>query len=482
MDSLTGKRPPTSTTVLIIGGGASGICSAYHLKYYGGIHDFVAVEKSNRLGGTWNENTYPGAACDINSRLYSFSFAINTKWSEFYSGQKEIQDWEVQLMEWNDQRNLWQVTLKRSNGDDTTKLEAKFVISGVGQLSHPRWANIPGRETFEGITFHSAQWDHSQPLERKRIAVIGNGASAVQFIPTLGRKASELTVFQQSANWLLPRGNFKTSQFAKAVLEYIPFAAKLQRIYQYVKRDIRFTAIVGAGSSMNRLASKMSLKYLDSKVKDPELKRKLTPDYPFGCKRVLIVDGYLETLLEPHVYVEDEVIAKIVPDGLITSSGKKYTVDILIFATGFRTTEFLFPMKIRGKRGMPLKKTWQEGAHAYLGMTLHNFPNFCMLYGPNTNLSHKCQSKYITKLIKTSLKSPIPYFDVRSYVQDQFNAKLQQDLERTTWKSPQCSSWYKQNNGKITANWSTFTTVYWWETLWPVLSEYKTTPEQDVVY
>jgi len=469
----------TSTHIAIIGAGHSGICMGMQLKR-AGIDDFLILEKAATLGGTWRDNTYPGASCDAPSFLYSFSFAQKTDWSRRFAWQPELLAYSVECVvksgllphiryeaevaaaRFDDARNLWCVELR--NGD---VVEARFLVTGVGQLHHPATPPIPGRESFGGAQFHSARWNHSAELAGKRIAVIGNAASAVQFVPQIAPLASRLTVFQRSANWLLPRKDRLYSPRLHRWMQRWPWLAKLRHQFQwFFFGEMQLTPLMKQVQPVQWLARQKALAHLRRQVRDPALRARLVPDYPIGAKRVLFNDDYYPALARDNVRLVTDRIERIEPAGVRTASGELVEADVIVYATGFHATDFLAPMSITGTGGRTLREEWKAGAHAYLGVTVSGFPNFFMLYGPNTNLGHnsilvmiEAQVGYVIDAIRRMEAQGLRRIDVKREVMEAYNHSLRKDLARSVWAAEK-QSWYKLADGTITNNWPHSTMRY----------------------
>jgi cation diffusion facilitator CzcD-associated flavoprotein CzcO len=469
----------TTTRIAIVGAGHSGICMGMQLKR-AGIDDFVILEKSATLGGTWRDNTYPGASCDAPSFLYSFSFAQKTDWSRRFAWQPELLAYsvecavqagllphcrfgsEVTAARFDDARNLWRI---EPAGGAT--VEAQFLVTGVGQLHRPSVPAIPGRDSFRGTQFHSARWDHSADLAGKRIAVIGNAASAVQFVPQIAPLAAELTIFQRSANWLMPRNDRLYSPRLHRWTARWPWLAKLRHQFQwFVFGEMQLTPLMKQVRVAQWLATIRSKRHLRRQVKDPALRAKLLPDFPIGAKRVLFNDDYYPTLNRANVRLVTDGVERIEADGVRTRSGEFVGADVIVYATGFHATDFLAPMTILGAGGRDLRDEWRGGAHAYLGVTVSGFPNFFMLYGPNTNLGHnsilvmiEAQVGYIIDAIRKLDSSGSRRLDVKRGVMDEYNRWLQRDLAKSVWAADK-QSWYKLADGTITNNWPHSTIRY----------------------
>jgi cation diffusion facilitator CzcD-associated flavoprotein CzcO len=469
----------TRTHVAIIGAGHSGLCMAIRLKQ-AGIEDFVILEKGAALGGTWRDNVYPGASCDAPSFLYSFSFAQKTDWSRRFAWQPELLGYstelairngllphcrfasEVSQAVFDDATSTWTLTCS-----DGSQVVADFVVTAVGQLNRPSIPDLPGRESFGGAQFHSAQWNHAIDLGGKRVAVVGNAASAVQFVPQIAPMATQLTVFQRSANWLLPRKDRLYAPRTQRLLTRYPQLARLYHAFQwFFFGEMQLTPLMKQVRFVQALARYKSLARLRRQVSDPDLRARLVPDYPIGAKRVLFNDDYYPALARPNVRLVTEGIERIEPEGVRSRGGVLHEADVIIYATGFRSTDFLAPMTIVGSHGRRLDDDWARGAHAYLGVTVSGYPNFFMLYGPNTNLGHnsilvmiEAQAGYVVDALAQMRARGIARLDVKRDVMDQYNRALQRALARSVWSTID-ASWYKLADGTITNNWPHSTIRY----------------------
>jgi cation diffusion facilitator CzcD-associated flavoprotein CzcO len=467
--------------ITIIGSGFSGICLGIQLKR-AGIHSFSILEKSERLGGTWRDNTYPGAACDLASFAYCFSFEQKTDWSRKWSPQSEILECmeqcarkhellphirfgtEVEGARFDDRAGVWRIRTR-----DGELIESEVLVSGVGQLSRPYTPEIPGLADFQGECFHSARWNHGYDLDGKRVAVIGNAASAIQFIPQIASRVKQLYIFQRSANWMLPRNDRAFTELEKRLFTRVPLLARLYRWRIWLRQELMFPLFLGK-KFLGRGVAKAARQHIRDQISDPELQELLVPDYPVGGKRILISDDYYQSLERGNVEVVAKGIARVTSDALETEGGDVYPVDAVIVATGFESTSFLAPMEIQGLDHRSLATEWKDGARAYLGLCVAGFPNFFMMYGPNTNLGHnsiifmiECQTRYILDCIRQLDARALRYLDLKQEVMDAFDARLQEELSRTVWAATD-HSWYKNRDGRITNNWSGTTIRYWWNT------------------
>jgi cation diffusion facilitator CzcD-associated flavoprotein CzcO len=426
--------------------------------------------------------------------LYSFSFEYGTRFSCTYPRQPEILAYqqycarkydlyphirfntEVVEASYDDNRHLWVV--KTASGVH----EFDVLISGVGQLSRPGWPDIRGMDDFRGHAFHSAEWDHGYGLQDKRIAVIGTGASVIQFVPPVAAEAASLTIFQRSAPYVLPRIQHEYGAVMHWILRHFPGYRGIYRGFLRWLGDASATAF-HKQSRMSRFLQWWAEWYLTHRVENPELRRKLTPDYPIGCKRILFSSEYYPALQQDNVKVVTEGIDHISPAGVVTTDGVEHVVDVIIYGTGFQATEFLAPMVIRGRGGRSLSERWSQGAEAYLGITVDGFPNLFLCYGPNTNLGGnsiiymiECQVEYIRQCVGKLHEKQVQAMEVRAEVLTNYNVSLQRELVDTVWNS--CRSWYQTKDGRITNNWPGTNIRYHDETAHPDLDDYILYPRK----
>jgi len=489
MDAATSARP----RIAIIGSGFSGLCVAIQLQK-AGFRSFTIFEKADRVGGTWRDNSYPGAACDSPSFAYCFSFEQKTDWSRKWAQQAEILGYlehcarkhgllsqirfgcEIESARFDAERAVWR--LRTRAGEES---EAEILVSGTGQLNRPYTPEIPGLGDFEGAAFHSARWDHGCELAGKDVAVIGNAASAIQFIPEIAPRVRNLFVYQRSANWMVPKLDRPFTDRERARFARWPWLARLYRSWIWLGFEIRWPVFRG-NAFMSRQSQKLASEHMRNSVLDPELQKALVPDYPIGGKRILISDDYYPALQRQNVHVVSDPIERITRDSVVTRDGRARRADVLILATGFETTAFLAPMRIEGAGGQSLDETWKQGAEAYRGISVAGFPNLFLMYGPNTNLGHnsiifmlECQTTYIVDCLRQMRERGIAAIDVRRAAMQDFNAKLQRELAATVWSRTD-HSWYKTKAGRITNNWSGSTLRYWWETRRADLRAYDSVP------
>jgi cation diffusion facilitator CzcD-associated flavoprotein CzcO len=481
------SREPTRTRVVVIGAGFGGIGLGIKLKA-AGLDDFVILEKSDAVGGVWRENRYPGAACDVPSHLYSFSFEPRADWPRKYANQADILDYlihctrkyglephirfgaEVGEARWDETSNHWIV---RTRAGDV--FEAQSLVTATGQLSQPVIPSLPGLADFAGPTFHSAQWRSDIDLAGKRVAVIGTGASAIQFVPEIAPLTEQLTVFQRSAAYVLPKPDKAYPPWQLALFRRIPAALRLSRMLQYLKHEVTAFAFVTFPSAL-KVKRPAFHRHLRAGVSDPNVRARLVPGYRIGCKRILLSNDYFHAFDRPNVMLVTTGIRQICADAIVTADGTERKVDCIILGTGFAATDFLVPMTIKGIGGKDLRQAWRSGAEAYLGMSVAGFPNFLMLYGPNTNLSHnsivfmlESQIRYVVACLQR-LRSARS-IEVKPDVQNRFNARLQQRLKRTVWAKG-CASWYLTADGKNTTSWPGYTFEFRLKTRAPKWDDY----------
>ncbi|MDT7703237.1 MAG: hypothetical protein QOJ30_5562 [Pseudonocardiales bacterium] len=469
----------TATTpdypVAILGAGFAGLGLAIRLKQQG-RHDFVVLERASDVGGTWRENTYPGCQCDIPSALYSFSFAPNPNWTRLFPLQEEIWDYlrdcadrygirphirfdsEVTGADWDDERGFWRLTT--SQGEIT----ARVVVTGQGGLSEPAPPDIPGVDSFAGTMFHSAHWDHDHDLRGERIAVIGTGASAIQFIPYVQPEAAKLTLFQRTPPWIMPHPDRPMRPFERRLFRRLPVLQKLLRgaIYTFFEsRVLPFTK----KPDLMKAGERIALKHMREQIPhDPELRAKLTPGYRMGCKRILMSNTYYKALAQPNADVVTEPIAEIRPNAIVTADGVEHEVDTIIFGTGFKVADGMAQMGVTGRDGVKLVDAWKDGPEALLGTTVAGFPNLFMIVGPNTGLGHssmvfmvESQINYVLDAMRTVDASRAVAIDTRQDSQDAYNADLQRRLGKTVWSTGGCASWYLDENGRNRTLWPGYT-------------------------
>jgi cation diffusion facilitator CzcD-associated flavoprotein CzcO len=467
---------------LIVGAGFAGLCAAIKLQE-DGERDFLVVEKASDVGGTWRDNTYPGAACDVPSQLYSFSFAPNPEWSSSYSPGSEIQDYIRGVAErsgtldrfvfdtsfddasWDDAAGRWTVQVTGPSGSRT--ISATTLILGAGGLSEPKLPDIEGIETFQGHLFHSARWDHSVDLTGKRVAVIGTGASAIQIVPEMQQVAGHLDVYQRTAPWVIPRNDRTYGALERRLLRRVPALGRLYRTGIYWAHEGYVPAFT-IEPKIAAPAKKTALANINKGIKDPALRAKVTPYFEFGCKRVLRSNTYYPALAADNTELVTDRIAKVTGDAVVTADGVERPVDVLVVATGFYTTELPVTEHIRGTAGRSLADVWREsGMAAYKGTTVPGFPNLFMLVGPNTGQGHtsmvfiiESQVAYVRDAIRTMRSRGWASVEPRPQATSRWNADLQRRMKRTVWTRGGCQSWYLDEHGRNTTLWPKSTITF----------------------
>jgi cation diffusion facilitator CzcD-associated flavoprotein CzcO len=465
--------------IVIIGSGFAGLCMAIKLKQ-AGYHDFVILEKNDDLGGTWRDNKYPGCACDVPSHMYSFSFELNPGWSRMFAPQQEI--WEymrrcagkygvaahirygcaVERMEWEDTTRRWHVVT--ADGEVFTP---RAVVSGIGALHVPSVPDIPGADRFSGAAFHSAQWDHSCELSGKRVAVIGTGASAIQFIPQIAKQARQVYVFQRTPPWIHPRPDFEIPPAVRALFAAAPPAMRAFRDGIYLTLETRALGFAVHPKLMAPL-QRVAERHIKRQIDDPGLRAKVTPDYMVGCKRLLLSSDYYPALTRPNVGLVTDSIAEITKTGLVCADGAAYDVDVIVYGTGFKTVEAVAELNVAGRDGVKLQDVWRGGIEAYHGITVAGFPNFFMLLGPNTGLGHnsvvfmiESQVQHVMSCLRLLARQKADTIEVMAAAQRRFNDGIQHRLQRAVWSTGGCKSWYLDADGVNRTLWPGFSFEYW---------------------
>ncbi|MDE2418752.1 MAG: NAD(P)/FAD-dependent oxidoreductase [Burkholderiales bacterium] len=485
---------PVVMDAAIVGAGFGGLCAAIRLRE-SGLRSLVILEHRSEVGGTWRDNIYPGCACDVPSHMYSLSFAPNTRWTRPYPQQPEIQDyilrltdrydlrrlirfnWEVESLRWLPEQSCWQVDIAGKS-----PLLARHVIVATGPLSKPAIPDLPGLATFAGPSFHSGHWRHDIELRGKRIAVVGTGASAVQFVPEIAQHAAHVDVFQRTAAWVMPRWDKPYGAKKRWLYRHVPGLQRLSRWRVYWFNEMVGRGFMGSRRVQNMLR-RLSGHHLRRQVADPALRKALTPDFNPGCKRLLISNTWFPTLQRPNVRLVTQAVARIAPEGVVGADGVLYPCDMIVWGTGFKATEFVAPLKIYGEpaNGEPLElgKLWDtQPAATRLGITVAGFPNLFLLVGPNTGLGHnsiifmiECQVHYIVKALQSLRVSGLTALRLRPDVQRDNYALVQQKMKSTVWSSG-CKSWYQNAKGEIDTLWPGYTWEYWLATRRFRASEY----------
>jgi cation diffusion facilitator CzcD-associated flavoprotein CzcO len=465
--------------VVIIGAGFAGLCMAIRLRQMG--LSFVILERADDVGGTWRANTYPGCGCDIPSQLYSFSFELNSSWTRTYPYQPEILAYlrgcadkyqlrdaillgtEAREAVLDEACKVWRV--RTQQGDAFT---AGAVVSAMGSLSRPAIPDIEGMERFKGKAFHSAQWDHSFDLAGKKVAVIGTGASAIQLIPQIATQVEKLCIFQRTPSWILPKIDFAHADLLQLMLRSIPGFKRLIRSLLYWIQEASGAGLVNP--TFLPPLEWLSRWHLARKIGDPGLRNAVTPTYAMGCKRIVLSNDYYTTLCRENVELVTDAIAEIRDASILTQDQNERPFDAIIYATGFRVTDLLSPLRVVGRNGADLGALWRNGAEAFFGMTVAGFPNFFMLAGPNTLLAHnsvvfmiEAQVRYIVQGLQWLQERGSPMMDLRSDAQARFNRELGERAQGTVWASG-CKSWYLDDGGRNVVLWPASPTIYWLRT------------------
>jgi cation diffusion facilitator CzcD-associated flavoprotein CzcO len=471
--ATTGSRP---LQVLIVGAGFGGIAAALELRR-GGITDVSVLEAAPDVGGTWFYNSYPGAACDVPSHLYSYSFEQRRDWSRLCSPQAEILSYlqgvaresgvhplvrtscRVSQCEFDEARSRWLVTTEGGE-----RHEADVIILATGQLNRPSIPRLPGRERFAGHSFHSSRWDHDYDLAGKRVAVVGTGASAVQFVPPVAHQAAHLTVFQRTANWMLPRRNRIYSRLVRTAIDQLPAIQWIRRRWLFYYCE-SLTMAIRHPRTLGRVFGLRSKAFMHRQLPDPELRAKAVPDYTFGCKRVLFSSHYLPALGRSNVELVSDPISAVTEHGIQTEDGREHEVDCIIWSTGFRASEFMAPMRVVGTGGRELAEVWRDGPHAHLGLTVPGFPSMFLMYGPNTNTSGgsiilylEAQAAYIRQALEHLRAGRFARLEVRAEVEANSDRQTQERFAGTAWTG--CDSWYLDQQGRNVANWPGYMREY----------------------
>jgi 4-hydroxyacetophenone monooxygenase len=498
-----------SFKVVVVGAGFSGICAGYHLKKLG--IPFEIIEKNSDLGGVWLENTYPEAGVDTPNHFYSFSFAPNFDWSSNYSKRQEVWDYqrkvfndinlakytefqvEVTSLNWDEGSARWEITTRDASGRESQRW-ANAVITAAGNLNRPKLAAVPGLDGFVGTSWHSAQWRHDVPLDGKDVAVIGTGASAMQFLRTVASKAKKVTIFQRSPQWARPPQDYHgdTSEGTRWLLMHVPFYYGWYRfgllwrfgdgLLSTVRRDPLWPhqeRSVNFRNDRQRVQlTDYLLKTLDGRS---DLVEKCLPDYPPYGKRILIDNGWYESLRRPNVELVTHAVDRVDGSELVAADGSRHRADVILMATGFEPGKMLWSIDIRGRSRRPLKEVWgEDDPRAYLGMTVPDYPNLFVLSGPNTALAHggsvlfvtECQMRYVTAVIREMLENQISDVEVRREVHDDFNRRVDAEHAELVWTHPGMNNWYRNAKGRVFAPMPWRLVDYWTMTREPQLNDY----------
>jgi cation diffusion facilitator CzcD-associated flavoprotein CzcO len=472
-NTSNGSRP-RHARIGIVGAGFGGLGMAIKLKQ-AGIDDFVIWERDADVGGTWWANTYPGCQCDIPSHLYSFSFAPNPDWSRTYPLQPELKrylrecteryglrehirvDCEVAGAAWDETEGVWRVETAQG------PFAVQLLIAAPGFLSEPATPALPGLDTFEGVTFHTARWNHDHDLTGRRVAVIGTGASAIQTVPQIQPIVEHLDVFQRTPPWVMPHRDRPITDIERRVYRRFPALQRAVRSAVYWSREVLVPGFV-RNPKLMKLPQSVARRHLEKHVSDPALRERLTPSYSFGCKRVLPSNEWYPAITQPNVDVVTEGIARVVPNGVVSGDGELHEVDTIVFATGFHVTDVRFAKIVRGRHGALMSEVWNGSPQAYRGTAVAGFPNLFIVTGPNTGLGHnslvymiEAQLDYLTDALRVMEQRGAARIEVRLDAQNAYNADLQSRMDRTVWNSGGCSSWYIDATGKNTTIWPDYT-------------------------
>ena len=462
----------TQPSIAIVGSGFSGIGLAIKLRQ-AGFTDVTIFEKAHSLGGVWRDNTYPGAACDAPSHLYSYSFELNPDRSRRFATQPEILEYlrhcaskhqiteiirfgaEITHADFDQATGHW--TLRTASGEIHA---ATLLISACGQLSRPALPDLPGLDTYQGTVFHSAQWKHDHNLRGRRVAVIGNGASAVQFVPEIAPHVAEMRIFQRETHWISPKWDRCYPRWRRALNRRAPWLQKLPRLGIFIAFELLLNPALVSRRARTLLSAHVRAMCLTNlrAIDDPGLRRDLTPGYEPGCKRILASNDYYQALNRPNVHIVDRPVTGVTAHALTTADGRTHPADTIILATGFRSHDFIAPMRVTGLHKQELNAAWRSGARAHLGLAVPGFPNFFLMYGPNTNLGSgsivymlECQMDYIVQAARL-LNNGVKYLHLREDTLQRFDHATQRRLATTVWNAGGCQSWYLDNSGKATRN------------------------------
>lgn len=467
-----------SPSVGIIGAGPGGLALGIFLRK-AGFRNFTIFDREDGVGGTWRINTYPGLACDVKSHLYSYSFDLNANWSRLWSGQPEILEYfencarryelepnlrlhtEIVAAHWDAAATKWR--LCTADGDT---YEFDIVVSAVGLFTRPLLPDLVEDEPFTGTLMHTARWDHSVDLSDARVAVLGTGSTASQLIPEVAKVAKKVYSVQRSPTWVLPKPDRAYSDREKWVFRHVPFAKKIYRTRLWLRSEANIS-VIEHGSDKTQEFRDIALRVLEATVPDADLRAKLTPDHPLGCKRLVFATDYLQTLTEPHVEVIASPARSLRARSLVTEDGTELDVDVVLCATGYAAADYLGQIEVVGEHGTTLRHKWRDGAHAYLGMTVPDFPNFFMLYGPNTNVGSnsvifilEAQAHYVVRALKYMRRRNKSYVAVRPSTTAAFLAKIDEWMQGTVWLT-RCSNYFRAANGRVVTQWPRSARAFW---------------------
>ena len=465
-------------SVGIIGAGPGGIALGILLAR-AGFRDFTIFDREDGVGGTWRINTYPGLACDVKSHLYSYSFDLNPHWSRLWSPQPEILNYfercvetqglqpqlrlgtEVRSARWDDAAQRWRLTT--STGEHH---EFNVVVSAVGLFTQPVLPELVEQEPFTGTVMHSSRWDHSVEIAGARVAVLGTGSTASQLVPELAKVAGQVYSVQRSPTWILPKPDRPYSRRERWLFAHVPFAKKFYRTRLWLRSEANIS-VIEHGSEKTQEFTAIAMRMLQDSVSDEQLRRKLTPDHPMGCKRLVFSSEYLAALTQPHVEVLSSPARYLRARSLVMQDGTERDVDVVVCATGYAAADYLGEIEVTGEGGVALRDVWRNGAHAYLGMAVPGFPNFFMLYGPNTNVGSnsvifvlEAQARYVVRALRYLRRRGKSYVAVRPSATADFVAKIDQWMRGTVWTT-QCSNYFRAANGRVVTQWPRSARAFW---------------------
>jgi cyclohexanone monooxygenase len=465
-------------SVGIIGAGPGGIALGI-LLVRAGFRDFTIFDREDGVGGTWRINTYPGLACDVKSHLYSYSFDLNSHWSRLWSPQPEILKYfercveeqglqphlqlgtEIRSARWDAGAQRWQLTTAAGEHH-----EFNVVVSAVGLFTQPVLPELIERERFTGTVMHSSRWDHSVELAGARVAILGTGSTASQLVPEVAKVARQVYSVQRSPTWILPKPDRPYSRREHWLFAHVPFAKKLYRTRLWLRSEANIS-VIEHGSEKTQEFTAIALRLLENSVSDEQLRRRLTPDHPMGCKRLVFSSEYLTTLTQPHVEVLTSPARYLRARSLVLQDGTERDVDVVVCATGYAAADYLGEIEVTGEGGVGLRDVWRDGAHAYLGTAVPGFPNFFMLYGPNTNVGSnsvifvlEAQARYIVRALRYLRRKGKSYVAVRPSAMADFLAKIDQWMQGTVWTT-QCSNYFRAANGRVVTQWPRSARAFW---------------------
>jgi cation diffusion facilitator CzcD-associated flavoprotein CzcO len=473
-DTSPSEEPsPIDVGVAIVGTGFSGLGTAIRLKQEG-VEDFLLLERADEVGGTWHFNTYPGCACDVPSHLYSFSFASNPDWTQTYSPQPEIYAYlrrcaddfgirryirfghAVTAASWDEEAGRWRIETNRG------PISARILIAGMGPLAEPKTPEIRGLDRFEGKVFHSARWDHGYDLTGKRVASIGTGASAIQYVPAIQSQVRQLHVFQRTAPWIMPHTNRGVTGLERRLYRHLPLLQRVVRGGIYTARETLVLGFVKNPRLMG-IVERLARRHMRRQIPDPELRRKVTPDYTIGCKRILPSNKWYPALAQPNVELVTDGIEEVRSSSIVGKDGVERPVDAIIFGTGFAVTDMPVAKQVRGRDGHTLDERWRGSPRAHLGTAIPGFPNFFMLLGPNTGLGHssmvymvESQIAYVVDALRAMRDREVETLEVRADTVDGYNQAIEGQMEGTVWNTG-CASWYLDDTGRNSTLWPDWT-------------------------